>query len=200
MADEDLERRGKGVEGAIDARTAKGKADAEAVARAAEEASEVEEGPSGGGKKKLIIIGAVAAVLLIGGGAGAYFFLGQKAPEETPVAAEPEIPVEANPILVSVEHVTAPLTKDGNVGGYVYLNLSVEVGDEEADQTVKDNLPKLRAAFAADLYGDSIADPKASDRADLPAIQARLLKVARRVFGDEAIKQIYVSKVTYVGG
>ena len=196
MADEDLERRSKGVKGAIDARTAKGKA----VSEAAEAADEAEEDGAGGGKKKLIIIGAVAAVLLIGGGGGAYFFLGHKAPEEAPVAAEPEIPVEANPILVSIEHVTAPLTKDGDVSGYVYLNLSVEVGDEEAENTVKDNLPRLRAAFATELYGQSIADPQASDRADVPAIQARLLKVARHVFGDEAIKQIYVSKVTYVGG
>jgi flagellar FliL protein len=158
------------------------------------------EAGSGGGKKKLILIGAVVAVLSIGGGAGAYFFLGHKAPEEAPVAAEPEIPVEANPILVSIERVTAPMTKGGDVSGYVYLSLNIEVADEETEQTVKDNMPKLRAAFATDLYGASIVDPKEPDRADVSAIQARLLKVAKQVFGDEAIKQIYVSKVSYVGG
>ena len=169
---------------------------------AAGEDASLEDGEAGGGKKKkLIIIGVAAAVLLIGGGgAGAYFLLGHKAPEETPVAVEPEIPVEASPILVSIERVTAPLTKDGDISGYVYLNLSVEVGDEEAENTVKDNLPRLRAAFATELYGQSITDPQASDRADVSAIQSRLLKVARQVFGDEAIKQIYVSKVSYVGG
>ena len=162
---------------------------------------EAESAASGGGKKKLIIIGAAVAVLLIGGGGAAYFFLGHsKAPEEAPVAAEPEIPVEATPVLVSIQHVTAPMTKDGAVSGYVYLDLSIEVGDEQLEQTVKDNMPKLRAAFATDLYGQSIVDPKAPERADVPAIQARLLKVAKHVFGDEAIKQIYVSKVTYVDG
>lgn len=160
-----------------------------------------DDGEAGGGKKKkLIIVGAAVAVLLIGGGgAGAYFLLGHKAPEEAPVAAEPEISVEANPILVSVERISAPLTKDGKVSGYVYLNLNIEVADEEAGQAVHDNMPKLRAAFAADLYGASIADPKEPDRADIPAIQSRLLKVARHVFSDEAIKKIYVSKVSYAG-
>ena len=43
-------------------------------------------------------------------------------------------------------------------------------------------------------------EPLQSVWADVPAIQSRLLKVARQVFGDEAIKQIYVSKVSYVGG
>jgi flagellar FliL protein len=160
-----------------------------------------DEGKPSGGKKKLIIIGAAVVVLLIGGGGAAYFFLGHdKAPEEAPVAAEPEIPIEANPVLVSVPRITAPMTKDGAVSGYVYLDLNIEVSDEQLEQTVKDNMPKLRAAFATDLYGQSIVDPKAPDRADVPAIQARLLEVAKHVFGDEAIKKIYVSKVTYVGG
>ncbi len=65
---------------------------------------------------------------------------------------------------------------------------------------MKANMPKLRADFAYDLYDRSVVDPKAPDRADIPSIQGRLLEVAQHDFGEEAIKRIYVSKVTYIGG
>ena len=153
-----------------------------------------------GGKKKLIIIIAAAlVVLLAGGGAGAYLFLGHKKPPEKPVAAKSDVPVEPVPILVEVPHVMAPLTKNGDIVAYVYLDLKIEVADEMTKQTVSDNLPRLRDAFVRDLNGSSNADPNNPDRADIQAIQARLLQDARQVFGEDVIKQVYVQHVSYTG-
>ncbi len=59
--------------------------------------------------------GGRPVLLLGGGGAAAYFLLGHKPAEEAPVAAEPAIPVEADPILVTIERVTAPMTSGGTV-------------------------------------------------------------------------------------
>ena len=159
------------------------------------------EGMESGGtkKKKLIVIAAAALVVIAGGGGGTYFFLGRSEPVEEPVAEEPAIPVEPKPILVPMKTVVAPLTENDSVTGYVYFDLNIEVADAETESTVKDKLPVLRDAFARDLYSVSIADPKMPGRADVPAIQARLLEDARKVFGADAIKQIYVSHVTYSG-
>ena len=159
-----------------------------------------EESPKSGGKKKLIVIGAVALILIAGGGAGAYFFLGRsEPPAEQEVAEEPALPVEAKPILVPVKTVVAPLIEKGSVVGYVYFDLNIEVADEEVAQKLNDQLPVLRDLFARNLYDTSIADPKSPGRADIPAIQARLLEDARRTYGAEAIKQIYVAQVKYTG-
>jgi flagellar protein FliL len=158
-----------------------------------------ESAPSGGKKKLIIIIAAAALVLIVGGGGGAYFFLGRSEPVEEPVVEEPALPVEAKPILVLVRKVVAPVAENGSVTGYVYLDLNVEVADEETAQKLKDEMPVLRDAFARDLYSNSIADPNAPGRADVSAIQARLLEAARKVFGADAIRQMYVSNVTYSG-
>lgn len=150
------------------------------------------------GKTKLIVISAAAVFLLIAVGAGTYlYFAHPKKPEEPAKPEEAALPVEAKPILVSVDHVVAPLTRNGEVSGYAYLNVNIEVADQATAQAVKDNLPRIRASFAQDLYDRSITDPQNPERADIEAVRARLLGDARTVFGADAVKQVYIVQVQY---
>jgi flagellar basal body-associated protein FliL len=150
-----------------------------------------------GGKSKLIIIIAAVVFLLIAGGAGTYLYLAHPKEPEKEAQKEDAIPVEAAPILVKVENIVAPLTRQGDVISYVYMDVNLQVADEAMVQEIEDNMPRLRSVIAADLYDRSIADPKAPTRADVSGIQARLLKDAKQVFGADSVSQVYILQVRY---
>jgi flagellar basal body-associated protein FliL len=167
------------------------------VEEPAEDAAEAQEEQKGG-KGKLIIIAAAAVCLLIAGGAGTYLYLAHpKKQEEAAAKKEDTLPVEEAPILVKVENIVAPLTKNGDVVSYVYIDVNLEVADEPLVQQIKDNMPRLRNVIAQDLYDRSIADPKEPSRADVSGIQTRLLSDAKQVFGAESVKQVYILQAHY---
>ena len=165
-----------------------------------EEDGREEGGKTRGGKTKLIIIALAAAFLLVAGGAGAYLYFAHAKHPEKQVAKkkkEDALPVEPDPILVKVDNIVAPLTHKGDVSAYVYLSVNIQVKDEPTAEKIKSNLPRLRDAFARDLYDRSIADPKEPAHADISGIQARLLKDAKRVFGADAVNHVYIAHVQY---
>lgn len=150
-----------------------------------------------GGKGKLIIIIAAVVFLLIAGGAGGYLYLAHPKEPEKEAQTEDTIPVEAAPILVKIENIVAPLTRNGDVVSYVYLDVNLQVADEALVQEIKDHMPRLRSVIAKDLYDRSITDPKDPTRADVSGIQARLLADAQQVFGADSVSRVYVIKVHY---
>lgn len=113
--------------------------------------AKAEAAPAGGGsKKKLIIIIVAVLVLAIGGGAGAFFMLkGQDASaehEEEPVKKKSKKKKKeaGPPVYVPVEPFTVNLQPEEGEQ-YLQLAFTLQVGDAEQSEVIKNNMPKVRS-------------------------------------------------------
>lgn len=170
--------------------------DAKKPGDAAPEAAETEK-PKGGGKK-LLIIGLAAGLLAGGGGAAGYFlFLAPPAaPEQEPApVAEPE-PAPAPTSFVTLEKLSAPLVHDGEVMGYVLLDLSLEVAGPEEISRVNERLPALKAAFLRDVTATPIGKADAPLVIDYEALTARLREVANRELPQPDVLRVLITQST----
>lgn len=153
-----------------------------------------QEAPSKGGKILLIV--GLAAGLALGGG-GAFFFLGsaedgaqaEAAPEPEPAEEEPE------PDLAYVQIDRMPATllgKDGELLGYVFFDLAIEVEGEEDQSFVSSRLPHLREAFLREFAAAPITRPDRPGAIDYDGVKARLMAQARHVVAGDRIRDIRV--------
>ncbi|WUR12067.1 flagellar basal body-associated protein FliL [[Empedobacter] haloabium] len=113
--------------------------------------AKAEAAPAGGGsKKKLIIIIVAVLILAIGGGAGAFFMLkGQDASaehEEEPVKKKSKKKKKeaGPPVYVPVEPFTVNLQPEEGEQ-YLQLAFTLQVGDAEQSEVIKNNMPKVRS-------------------------------------------------------
>ncbi|AXA94378.1 flagellar basal body-associated protein FliL [Massilia sp. YMA4] len=113
--------------------------------------AKAEAAPAGGGsKKKLIIIIVAVLILAIGGGAGAFFMLkGQDAAaehEEEPVKKKSKKKKKeaGPPVYVPVEPFTVNLQPEEGEQ-YLQLAFTLQVGDAEQSEVIKNNMPKVRS-------------------------------------------------------
>lgn len=113
--------------------------------------AKAEAAPAGGGsKKKLIIIIVAVLILAIGGGAGAFFMLkGQDTSaehEEEPVKKKSKKKKKevGPPVYVPVEPFTVNLQPEEGEQ-YLQLAFTLQVGDAEQSEVIKNNMPKVRS-------------------------------------------------------
>ena len=112
----------------------------------------VEAAPGGGSKKLIIIILAVVLLLGAAGGGAAWFFLHGKADageEEAPTKSKGKNAKKVKagpPEYVPVEPFTVNL-QPGDNGGDQYLQIAftLEVGELEEKENVKNNMAKVRS-------------------------------------------------------
>lgn len=154
-----------------------------------------EEKPKSGGKK-LLALGLVAGLVLGGGGAAAYFLFMGPAPEEE--ASVPEAPPEPQIVtaFVALERMSAPLVQDGQVLGYVLLDLSLETEEGAAAALVTQRLPALRAAFLRDMTQTPIGKLDAPMVIDYGSLMDRLKAAANQELGQAAVIRVLVTQST----
>jgi len=104
----------------------------------------------------------IAIVALLGGLAAmaALFFAfdAPREPETTPAVEPPEVPAETPGddealFTLFIRNVPAPFLepRSGEVVGYIFLDVAIEVGGEQARVRAEDNLDALSASFSLAL-------------------------------------------------
>lgn len=179
---------------------AKDKAKADDKSKPDDKAKEADGKASAGGGKKLLIIG-LAAGLLVGGGIAAAYFL-FLAPQKKAVAAveapPPPPPPPENTTFVKVDRVSAPLVHEGQVLGYVLLDLSLEVKGNANELLVAQRLPALKAAFLKEVTRAPIGKEGEPLIIDFDALTNRLRQAANQELGKAAILRVLITQSTRV--
>lgn len=158
------------------------------------EEEEGQEPPKKGGKM-LLIVGLVVGLAL--GGGGAFFFLGSADDgAQAEVAAEPEpVEEEPEPDLAYVEINRMPATllgQDGELLGYVFFDLAIEVEGEENQSFVSARVPHLREAFLREFAAAPITRADRPGAIDYDGVKHRLMAQARHVITGDRIRDIRV--------
>lgn len=95
----------------------------------------------------------------------------------------------ALPILI------APMTEDGRLTGYAYLNPVLTAASDQATLKVRDRTPFLQDAFVRDVNAASIQDPANPKQVDIKGLEARLLADARRIMGPANVTAVAFSQI-----
>ncbi|RIK92789.1 MAG: hypothetical protein DCC73_10940 [Proteobacteria bacterium] len=178
---------------------AKDKAKADDKSKPDDKAKEADGKASSGSGKKLLIIGLAAGLLAGGGIAAAYFLF--LAPQKKVVAAvetPPPPPAPENTTFVKVDRVSAPLVHEGQVLGYVLLDLSLEVKGNANELLVAQRLPALKAAFLKEVTRAPIGKEGEPLIIDFDALTNRLRQAANQELGKAAILRVLVTQSTRV--
>jgi flagellar FliL protein len=154
-----------------------------------------EEKPKSGGKK-LLILGLLAGLILGGGGAAAYFLTMSPPPAETEAAPEALPEPEIATAFVALERMSAPLVQDGQILGYVLLDLSLEAEEGPTAELVAQRLPALSAAFLRDMTQTPIGKPDAPMVIDYDSLMVRLQAAANQELGQDAVIRVLVTHST----
>ncbi|WP_020593312.1 hypothetical protein [Kiloniella laminariae] len=136
--------------------------------------------------KKIILV--LAVLLLLGGGAAAawWFFFKPADGAEDVVEAPPEIPsgyLEFAPMVI-------PLIKEGVVTHHVTVKIIVEVPEGDPLINTERWKIRLRNDFMAELHGLYNYRYFTKEGYATPVIQNRLVIVAQKVMGKDAIRGV----------
>lgn len=97
---------------------------------------------------------------------------------------KPAVPTVNMPMLV------APVMVNGLMARYVYLSVTLVLGDESNKRMMLDKIPYIQDAFLREVHGATIAlgeDPNVLDEAGL---QSRLLATCNKVVGPDIVKKV----------
>ncbi|MDF1721368.1 MAG: hypothetical protein P1U65_11900 [Minwuia sp.] len=141
--------------------------------------------------KKLIIIGGLV-VLLGGGGAAAFMMLGSKDDQAHVEAAIPELTMDADPVYLRLDGLTAPIMKGTHVRHYIFLNVSIVMVDDSARDDASPLKPRLHDAFLREFYSKTIA--KGDGTIDFASVSKRLTRQAKKVLGEDQVVEVLITR------
>jgi hypothetical protein len=107
-----------------------------------------------------------------------------------PAAAKP-----ANSHAVNMPILIAPMSKQGRLIGYAYLNPVLMAASDAAALKIRDLTPFLQDAFVRDVNAASIQQQGAQNIVNIKDLQARFLADCRRVVGDATVSAVSFSQV-----
>lgn len=138
-------------------------------------------------KKKIILIGALVVV----GGVG---FFGYQTMLSAKTEVVEEVVEEAadDPIYMTLEALQAPVLEGRRINRYVTLGVTLELASEEAENLAKERMAPLRDALVNDLLFQAHMSRTRGFVVHLPRVKARFLILARRVLGQEAVKEVLI--------
>lgn len=145
--------------------------------------------------KKIIII-LVLLVLIAGGALGGLAIAGMGPlamyfAESKPESVAADLS-EAPPGLVDLETIAVPIFEGNLVRSRLFLNVQISV-DPASGGTVAANMPRLQDAVLSDLLVYMPFHLRDRDKVDLSLVRNRLLKVARKVAGDSAVREVTIT-------
>ncbi|AVR98141.1 flagellar basal body-associated protein FliL [Pseudoduganella armeniaca] len=162
--------------------------------------AKAEAAPAGGGsKKKLIIIIVAVLILAIGGGAGAYFML--KGHDDTSEHEEEPVKKKSKkkkkevgpPVYVPVEPFTVNLQPEEGEQ-YLQLAFTLQVGDAEQSEVIKNNMPKVRSRILLLLSSKKASEINTPEGKQ--ALSKEILEQVNQPFEDHGDEQ-EVSEVLF---
>ena len=153
-----------------------------------------------GGNSVLLLV-----LILIGGiliGAGGYFgftlFMGNTTDEAVEeqveeVQEEEPAPVQEDFSYIDIKRMPAAiLDKDGNVTGYVFLDLKLEVPTDSDPAFVQLRLPRIQAAMLKDIAAHGVTMADKPGVIDYDGLNVRFVKVANEAIGGDRIRSVFV--------
>jgi flagellar basal body-associated protein FliL len=96
----------------------------------------------------------------------------------------PAVPSVSMPMLV------APVMVNGQMARYVYLGVTLMLGDESNKRVMLDKIPYIQDAFLREVHGATIALGEDPDVLDEEGLQRRLLAVCAKIVGPDIVKKI----------
>jgi flagellar basal body-associated protein FliL len=152
-----------------------------------------EAAPAKGGKGKLIGLGALALLLGLAGGAGGVgYYLTKVAPAKSiaiTVAPKPKKEPE-KPSYVEIDRMIVPLLEpNGELNGYLSLDVSMEVPAEHAD-FVKNRQPLIRHSINELLSTTSLRSAGGTGAIDYPRAAALLRDAANKALGPGMVTRV----------
>jgi len=97
---------------------------------------------------------------------------------------KPAVPTVSMPMLV------APVMVNGQMAKYVYLSVTLVLGDESEKRVMLDKIPYIQDAFLREVHGATIALGEDPEVLDEEGLQRRLLAVCAKVAGPDIVKKI----------
>lgn len=155
-----------------------------------------DNGEESKGSKKLLIAGLVGG-LIVGGaatfGITTMFFGGDGTVVDEP-EPEPEPVPDVPAIYISIQRLPASLLDaKGNLLGYLFLDLSLEVASAEDRDWVQSRMPLVRDAFLRSISADGVMKPGSLTDLDHKGLPERLREVANKSLQREVITNILVT-------
>ncbi|HYD98155.1 MAG TPA: hypothetical protein VEH84_02110 [Alphaproteobacteria bacterium] len=146
---------------------------------------------------KLILFALIGLLLIGGGGGGAYWWFYMQPPpdpaaEAAAKAAEPQPP----PIFANLKPVVVPVIRQDKVEALVTVIASVQIASADDASRLVLLQPRLTDAMIVELTGALSKRSAMKDgRVDAAVIKHHVALAARRVAGEETIKDVLVQIV-----
>ena len=143
--------------------------------------------------KKMIIMIVLVAVLAGGGYFAWTTFSAEEGEEETATASAPSGDEADDKLLfVDLDAITAPFIRDGRFAQYVVITITLEVADDDAKDTARRNIPRLRDAFVSELHALAAIRSPQQRLINLERVKARMMAGAERVLGQGIVTDVLV--------
>lgn len=100
------------------------------------------------------------------------------------VEAVPSVPSVQMPMLV------APVTINGKMARYVYLNVTLVLPDDSNKMMLLEKIPYLQDAFLREVHGATIALGEDPEVLDEEGVGRRLLNICAKIVGPDIVKKV----------
>ncbi len=101
----------------------------------------------------------------------------------------------ANSHAVNMPILIAPMSRDGRLIGYAYLNPVLMAASDAAALQIRDRTPFLQDAFVRDVNAASIQQQNNLNTLNIKDLQGRLLADARQVVGAANVIAVSFSQI-----
>ncbi|WP_281301674.1 MULTISPECIES: hypothetical protein [unclassified Iodidimonas] len=145
-----------------------------------------------------LLIGGGAVYLLVSGTAEAPTDAGQTDAAAAPDEAAPDLP-KVDLLVVPVRRFAVPLIDhDGDVLGYMWVDLAFEVDGPDHQSYVAARIPELRDAFLRDLNARQTTQKDKPGALDFELLRERLDAVSKQVMGPERVLRVRITNAQRV--
>lgn len=141
---------------------------------------------------KLVAIGVWLILVTAGATFGAVYLA--NTPEEEPAAAEPDLGVEE----LKSEMTSVPVMRNGDIAGYLILQLSFAADRRLLEQRKLDPLPFLQDAAFRVVFASADVDFGRMRRKDIDELTTAIAREANARIGAEIVRNVLVQQLNYV--
>ncbi|MDE1147904.1 MAG: hypothetical protein PW843_14980 [Azospirillaceae bacterium] len=144
--------------------------------------------------KKILLL-MVALIALIGAGVGGYVFLVHKDGQPKKEEEEKKKPA-GPPQFVDIGPFVLPVMGEKQIEQNLLLQVQIQVGSDEAKETVKDRKYRLQNAFIEALYGKlGQQQIRKGEVIDVVQVRRWLVEAANKVMGEGIIDDVLIQAV-----
>jgi flagellar basal body-associated protein FliL len=162
----------------------------------------------GRGSRMKLVVGLVLGLVIGGGGVygGLVFMGGDDGATPEPVVEEEVVEeVEAAPpvdlVYLAVERMPAPLVnQNGDLLGYVFLDLALEIAPGDNQSYVSERLPRIQDAFIRAISANGLTRPGTNGQIDYDRVIGYLMDTVNNTLGEGYVVSISITRALRAPG